>query len=96
MLNKENELNNQLPYPMWLNWNINYSMFNIINKWALNEFDYDTNIGEFIKLVLRIVNIIRNIDNIAHVLNNVSLINKLTEYDSKLIRGVVSTDSLYL
>jgi superfamily II RNA helicase len=96
MLNKENELNNKLPYPMWLNWNINYSMFNIINKWALNEFDYDTNIGEFIKLVLRIVNIIRNIDNIAHVLNNVSLINKLTEYDLKLIKGVVSTDSLYL
>jgi superfamily II RNA helicase len=93
---KENELNHNLPYPAWLNWEINYAMFNTINKWALNEFNNDINIGEFIKLVLRLINIIRNIDNIANILNNINLINKLEGFNEKLVRDIVTTDSLYL
>ena len=93
---KENELNNNLPYPVWLNWDISYNMFNTINKWTLNEKINEINIGEFIKLVLRLVNIIRNVDNIANILNNINLINKLEGYQEKLVRDIVTTDSLYL
>ena len=97
MQNKENNLNNKLPYPVWLNWDINYNMFNNINKWILlNELNNNINIGEFIKLILRLVNIIRNIFNIATILNNINLINKLEGFQEKLIKDIVITDSLYL
>jgi superfamily II RNA helicase len=96
MQNKENKLNNNLPYPIWLNWDINYNMFNNINKWILlDELNNNINIGEFIKLILRLVNIIRNIYNIATILNNINLINKLEGFQEKLIRDIVITDSLY-
>ena len=95
-LKLENELNNLLPYPVWMNWDIDYSMFNNVNKWILNTLNNDINIGEFIKLILRLVNIIRNIDSIANMLNNVNLINKLTGYQENMVREIITTDSLYL
>lgn len=96
--NNENILNNLLPYPFWLNWNINYTMFNNVKIWAesSNEIKTEIYIGNFIKTMLRIVNIIRNINNIAIVLNNITIINKLEGYQEILIRGIVTTDSLYL
>lgn len=94
----ETKLNNILPYPCWLNWNLNYNMFNTVKSWA-NEDNILNNLtftGNFIKTILRLVNIIRNINNIAIILNNIILINKLEGYQEKLIRDIVMTDSLYI
>jgi len=52
--------------------------------------------GNFIKNVLRLTNLTRNIETIAKLLNNTKLLNKLDGYQEKLIKGIVITDSLYL
>ena len=94
----ENNLNNILPYPYWLNWNRNYNMFNMVKSWANgdNTINNLTSTGNFIKTILRLTNLIRNINNIAIILNNIILINKLEGYQEKLIRDIVITNSLYL
>lgn len=98
----ESNLNNTLPYPYWLNWDIDLGMFNSILLWANNFSWYDivkyNNIfqGNFIKTILRIINILKNINNIAIIFNNIYLINILTDYETKLIRDIVISDSLYI
>jgi len=92
----EDELNKELPYPSWLDWNINYSMFNITLDWASNNIQNIDITGNFIKTILRITNLLKNIESIAINLNNIKLFNKLEGFEEKLIRDYVTTDSLYL
>lgn len=92
----EDNLNKILPYPCYLDWSINYTMFNTVIEWADNN-NIDTSFyGNFIKTILRITQLIRNIESIAISINNIDLINKLNGYLEKLIRDIVTTDSLYL
>ena len=92
----EDELNKELPYPSWLDWNINYSMFNITLDWASNNIQNIDISGNFIKTILRVTNLLKNIEIIAINLNNIKLFNKLEGFEEKLIRDYVTTDSLYL
>jgi antiviral helicase SKI2 len=92
--NLEDELNKTLPYPIWLNWEINYSMFDDIKNWS-SKINVNIN-GNFIKSILRVNNLLKNIDNIANIFNNINLINKLYQYQENLIRDSVITDSLYI
>ena len=100
--NDEIELNNNVPYPCWLDWTINYSMFNIIKLWTegnnWNSISNKKNIfqGNFIKIILRILNLINNIDNISKIFNFIEINNKLNNYQDKLIRDIVINDSLYI
>jgi len=103
MLIQETEINNKLPYKFWSNWDVHLSMFNVImewsngtSKWAEVQHLYDTFEGNFCRNVLRLVNLIRNVESIAHLTNNSELINKLDGYQEKLIRDIVIIDSLYL
>jgi superfamily II RNA helicase len=57
---------------------------------------YNNYDGNFIKNILRIVNIIRNLVNIYISLSNTNVLNKLYNFEEKLIRDVVTVDSLYL
>ncbi len=99
---KETELNNKLPYPTWLSWNLDLSEFNSVKNWAdgftwaqiASEFNGFQ--GNFIKTVLRVVNLMKNIESIAKIFNNIKLINTIDGYQEKLIRDIVITDSLYL
>jgi K+-sensing histidine kinase KdpD len=50
----------------------------------------------YIKNIIRLGNLVRNILSIAKILNNIKLINKLDGYQEKLIRDIVITDSLYI
>jgi superfamily II RNA helicase len=107
-LKEETNINNLIPYPYNLDWNLNYSMFNSIKLWAdNNDWNYiinqENNLylgnffqGNFIKTILRITNILKNIENISKIFNNINIMNKLENFEEKLIRDIVITDSLYI
>lgn len=100
---EETKINNYLPIKFWSDWDLHLSMFNVIMEWAEGEKDwgqvkhlYDTFEGNFCRNVLRLVNLIRNVDSIARLTKNTTLMNKLDGYEEKLIRDIVTVDSLYL
>jgi len=98
----QNELNNKLPYPFWLDWTLDFSMFNNVKLWAEDKQWYEIvneNLvfqGTFIKTILRISNLLRNIEYIAKLVNNIHIINILYGYQEKILRDIVITDSLYI
>ena len=99
----ETKINNEIPYKFWSDWKLHLSMFRVISEWAKGELKwnqlshlYETFEGNFCRNVLRLVNLIRNVESIALLTNNVNLINKLDGYQEKLIRDIVIIDSLYL
>ena len=98
----ELKLIQKIPFTFNSEWAISLNMIEVIKEWSdgkdwfeiknkFNNFE-----GNFIKNVLRLTNVIRNIESIAKLLNNVKLINKLNGFQEKLIRDVVITDSLYI
>jgi antiviral helicase SKI2 len=99
--NDEIKLIQKVPFPFSSEWNLSLNMIEIIKDWANGEewlaisHKFNNFIGNFIKNVLRLANVTRNIEAIAILLNNVSLINKLNGFQEKLIRDIVITDSLY-
>ena len=101
-MNTEIKLIQNTPYQFSSDWNLNYNMIEIVKEWAnekswlevkhkFNNFE-----GNFIKNILRLVNVLRNIENIASILNRNILLDKLNGYQEKLIRDIVITDSLYI
>ena len=104
-ISKETKINNILPYPYYLDWTINLTMFNIIKLWAENndwlhiislyfQENQSTDItifqGNFIKTVLRLTNLIKNIETIVNVFNNIELIiDSFNNFNKLIIRGVV-------
>ena len=103
MLTEETDINNKLPFIFWSNWDLHLSMFNVIKEWSNGKKRwvevkhlYETFEGNFCRNVLRLVNLIRNVESIARLTNNITLLNKLDGYEEKLIRDVVMIDSLYL
>ena len=101
-LNKETELNNKLPYPTWLSWTLDLTTFNSVKSWADGlswahiAVEFDGFQGNFIKTILRVTNLMKNIESIARIFNNAKLLNTIDGYQEKLIRDIVITDSLYL
>jgi len=99
--NDEIKLVQKVPYPFSSDWNLSLNMVEIIKDWAKGEdwliisHKFNNFTGNFIKNVLRLTNVTRNIEAIAILLNNISLINKLDGFQEKLIRDIVITDSLY-
>lgn len=101
-MTKENDLNNKVPYPTWLSWTLDLSTFNSVKAWAEGlswshiGVQYNGFQGNFIKTILRVSNLMKNIESIAKIFNNVKLLNIIDGYQEKLIRDIVITDSLYL
>ncbi len=100
---EETEINNELSYNFWSNWDLHLSMFNVTLEWAKGDLKwnqvyhlYDTFEGNFCRNILRLVNLIRNVESIAILIKNHDLINKLEGYQEKLVRDIVLNDSLYL
>jgi superfamily II RNA helicase len=103
MVCKETEINNQLPFHCWSNWDLHLSMFQVMMEWSKGDCKwnevkhlYNTFEGNFCRNVLRLVNLLRNVESIALLINNANLLNKLDGYQEKLIRDIVIIDSLYL
>ena len=70
----------------------------LIAKTILCRLKYDENIfiGEFIKAILKINNVVKEIEKVAILLNNVELMHKLQEVPSLTLKHVVTKQSLYL
>ena len=103
MLSEETNINNNLPFKFWSNWDLHLSMFNVVlewakgnNKWNQVKHLYNTFEGNFCRNILRLVNLMRNVEGIANITNNVELLNKISGYEEKLVRDIVMIDSLYL
>jgi len=102
LIDYETKNNQEMPFIFWSDWELHLSLFNAIKLWAdMKNWDivsqyYPTFEGNFIRNVLRLVNLIRNVESIAKLTNNIKLLNKLDGYQEKLIRDVVITESLYL
>lgn len=70
----------------------------LIAKAILSRLKYDEGIfiGEFIKAILKINNIVKEIEKVSILLNNVELMYKLQEIPSLTLKHVVTKQSLYL
>ena len=70
----------------------------LIAKAILSRLKYDEGIfiGEFIKAILKINNIVKEIEKVAILLNNVELMYKLEEVPTLTLKHVVTKQSLYL
>lgn len=100
---EETDINNDLPYKFWSDWDLHLSMFSVMLKWPNSDVNwkdvyhlYETFEGNFCRNVLRLVNLLRNVESIARLMNNTELLNKLEGYQEKLIKDIVIIDSLYL
>ncbi len=103
---EESKLMNHIPYTFSSNWNYSYSAFEIINIWAKGEckwgevknmwHKYFSFEGNFCNIILRLSNLFQNIEAIAINTEKVELVKKISGYSEKLIRDIVTTDSLYI
>lgn len=99
---KEWNMVNSLPICSTSDWNLYLALFTGSKLWAegkqWNEIyqTYDTFEGNFIKNIIRITHILRNLEWVAKINNNSNLLNILENYEEKLIRNIVTTDSLYV
>jgi len=79
---------------------INYEMVEYTMNWVagknFNELNFDNYIGEFIKDMLKLDNIVNTMETIAQVKNDYTLLSKLQMIHPLIIRDVVSNESLYI
>lgn len=81
-------------------WDLNYDMTEYNYKWSkgvdYKDLNYDNYIGNFIKDVLKLDNVISTLEILCLNLEKVDLYNKLTQIHSKLLRDIVTSESLYI
>jgi hypothetical protein len=67
-------------------------------KGVIQQAQYEKGVflGEFIKSLLKIVNIVNELKNISLILNDVSFQHKLAYCEEKIMKFVVTNQSLYL
>jgi len=82
-------------------WEISYNLIMPIYLWAQGE-DYkkiqnelDIYEGTFIKNILKVNNIARDLIKLCKISNNIELIPKLNKIQEELVRDIVTVDSLY-
>ena len=100
---KESILFRNLMFPFNSDWSLNLNLFEIVRKWASGvvewreiSSEFNSFEGNFCRSILRIVNVLRNIESICKIVGNSNLLNKINGYQEKLVRGIVTTDSLYI
>jgi len=90
------------------NYEFHYDICELIFKWCNAEKEEDTNkifqeldywgifLGDFVKAVLKINNIVNELEKVAEVMENVKLLAKLQSIHTLTLKSVVSNNSLYL
>jgi superfamily II RNA helicase len=102
MSNHENKLNKKLPIPIHYDWTIRLSLVESTMMWLNGaEFSsikhsFDMFEGNFIKDMLRLCNVFRNLIIVTKLNNDVILLNKIINIEEKILRDVVTTQSLYV
>ena len=98
----EIKLMNELPYPIFQNYNITLENYEVVKLWAEGKswqnikLKYNNFEGNFCKLILRIHNILREIKTIFEILNKNFIVEMINENEDILLREIVQTQSLYL
>jgi superfamily II RNA helicase len=98
----ETQLQNNIPFVFRSEWSTSLTMYEAVREWCngktwfeikniFNSFE-----GNYIKNILRLCNLVRNILSIAKIMKNVKFINSLDGFQEKLIKDIVTTDSLYI
>ena len=90
-------------------WELNYDIMNSMIEWcgATTELECkkiiqglqinkEVFLGEFVKSLIKITNIIREIKQVASLSCNVELENKLEKCNDKILKYVITTQSLYV
>ena len=99
---KENNFIQKNDIYIFNNWGLNLSQFQVNYKWAeLNNFNeikklYNSFEGNFIKNILRVNNIVKELISVADILKDTELYQKLIKIEDILIRDQVTIDSLYV
>lgn len=92
-----------------VDYNIHFDLINYVDKWCLCENGSDCKLllqllerekgvflGEFVKALLKINNISNEMEKIAELYGNISLLSKLREIPSLTLKYVVTNQSLYV
>ena len=87
-------------------WNIDDSYIDIVIMWVQNKSMQDIMTflyqemgeyeGTFVRNMLKLNNIITNLTNVAQIINNISLVDKLKTASELILKDIVNVNSLYL
>ena len=87
-------------------WNIDDSYIDIVMMWVHNKpmqdimtflyQDMGEYEGTFVRNMLKLNNIITNLTNVAQLINNISLVDKLKSASELILKDIVNVNSLYL
>ncbi len=83
-------------------WNIHYDYIDVAYSWASGESlatvlgKIETYEGNFLRNILKISNIARDLVFLSHTCGNLTIIPALEEVDKKIIRDIVTVNSLYV
>ncbi len=101
--NFENIYNRCLEMGEELNYRIHYNTSILLHEWALNKDIYIisryldiSQIGVFVRVILRVISFIDELKNILLGLNNYELYNLLENHHDRLLNNVVTNKSLYI
>ena len=90
----------EMQIPMTTEWKLNYDMIEYSAKWAAGykfyDLYFDNHVGNFIKDMIKLDNLICTLEVLAAVNNNNRLFYRLQNIHSKILRDIVSTESLYI
>ena len=90
------------------NYSIHYDMADFINQWCCAENEqqcikiyneaktFNIYIGEFVKAILKICNICKEIEQAAMIQENISLANKMSKIPDLMLKSIATNQSLYL
>jgi superfamily II RNA helicase len=98
----ETKLQNYIPFVFKSEWSTSLTMYEATKQWTNGKSWFEIKDlfssfeGNFIKNILRLCNLMRNILSIARITKNIKLINTLEGFQEKLIKDIVTSDSLYL
>jgi superfamily II RNA helicase len=76
----------------WCDANDNASCMSIINQ----AKTYDISLGDFVKAILKINNIIQELEKAATISENLSLVDKLRNIPISTLKSCITNQSLYL
>lgn len=81
-------------------WELNYDMIEYNYKWARGDaygsLNFDNYIGNFIKDVLKLDNVISTLEILCTNLDKIELYNKISQIHHKILRDIVTSESLYI
>ena len=94
------EEENNLNIYMTTEWELNFDMVEYVYKFSkgvdYKYLEFDNYIGNFIKDVIKLDNLVLTLETLASIMNNNELINKFQSIHILLLKDVVNTESLYI